>query len=138
MFKTVILTAIITGSAVFAYIYQAALPHMLPWISSDYVITLDDFKAADAGSPAAITKVGDLYYSVQKYPEAARFYQQAVQKDHADAMVKLSKMYKNGIGVPQDTQRANELLVKASVGGNLDAIKSLGNEVQGVFENLMK
>lgn len=137
LLKTIIFTALITVLVVCGFIYRSAIPHLTVWAQSDIEMSLDDFKAADNGDPTALYKLGDLYFSTQDYKTAANYYKQASDKDFSPAMIKLSKMYKEGIGVPQDRAKANELLVRASTKGNIDALKSLGNEVQDAFESFM-
>ncbi|MFT6084759.1 MAG: TPR repeat protein [Alphaproteobacteria bacterium] len=125
-FITIILTILI----VLSMIYHTMMPHLTTWIFSDYTVTPQHFQQADVGNPEALTKIGDMYYASQKYTQAVSFYAQASDKDYAPATLKLAAMYKNGIGVPKDEIRANELLLKSSMKGDINALKGLGNNLK--------
>ena len=69
-------------------------------------------QACDAGEPNSCTLLGAMY-ELRRVPKdpatAAVYYQKGCDGGHAAGCTQLSKLYRSGLGVPQDTARADEL-----------------------------
>lgn len=61
-------------------------------------------------------------------PEAAKWFLKAAEQGHAKAQYFLYTLYRDGMGVEQDTAQASKWLHKAAVGGSDSAQYSLGLE----------
>jgi TPR repeat protein len=89
---------------------------------------------AEAGDPDAACKLaralvrGDQ--GLPNYSEAARWFQSAVDKGHAEAMVGLAELYSVGRGVTNNPAEALRLYFAAAQKGNVRAIYSLA----GLYE----
>jgi tetratricopeptide (TPR) repeat protein len=68
--------------------------------------------ACDAGEPNACTMLGAMY-ELRRVPKdpatAAVYYQKGCNGGHGDGCTQLSKLYRGGVGVPQDAAKADEL-----------------------------
>ncbi len=67
-------------------------------------------KAAEAGDPAGMNDLGDMYLNgigVEKdYAQAFSWFRKAAEAGNPDGMVDLGFMYENGYGVQRDQQQA--------------------------------
>lgn len=73
-----------------------------------------------------INKAGDIFFEgrdgiPQNYPQAARFYTRAADKNDPHAQSRLGQMYLNGWGVEKNRQKALQLLERAAQNGNAEA-----------------
>jgi TPR repeat protein len=88
-------------------------------------------KAAEAGNPPAMNKLGWLYennYGVARdYGKAREWYQRAVNAGDADAMANLGSLYEYNCGVVQDYGKAHEWYQKAVDAGNSYGMYKLGS-----------
>lgn len=110
-----------------------------------YVINYEDIlfrlrvtphlKAAEDGDAASQIKLGDAYYSAEKYSEAENWYRKAAAQGHAAAQFNLGFIYVNGRGVPQDDAEAVRWFRRAALQGHAEAQFNLAfmyDEGQGV------
>lgn len=79
--------------------------------------------------PPAITQLGSLYYYGQgvkrNYRESVKYFQKAVELDNAYGYFFLGLSYMESHGVPQDLNKARELMLKARQKGVAAAEKKL-------------
>jgi hypothetical protein len=87
-------------------------------------------KAADAGNASGMLQVGAAYLLDEQYPEAAFWLGKAADKGNPAAMYNLAEMYKDGVGVAKDLQKAKQLYLQAAGLGNGEASKRLA-QLQG-------
>ena len=82
---------------------------------------------AENGDIQAQYMIGRIYFHhLQNYSEAAKWYTKAAEKGHAAAQYGLANMYRNGRGVPQDTDVGMKWHLKAAEGGDAAAQNHLG------------
>lgn len=81
-----------------------------------------------AANPASsFIDKGSVAYSKQNYKEAFKWYKQAADLGHSNAMTMLGIMYDNGEGTLKDPQQAKYWIKKAYDAGNKDAEKAWNN-----------
>ena len=97
---------------------------------------------ADAGDPEAAYELAKALVKGEQglpnYSEAARLFEQAVDKGHVEAMVGLADLYTVGQGVTNSPAEALRLYLAAAGKGNVKAIYSLAGlyeEGRGVKKN---
>ena len=94
---------------------------------------------AAEGDPNAINFVGIHYYlgaGVERdFGEAARWFERAALKRHADAQRNLGIMYMRGLGVAQDNHRAYGWMFHANAGGNQSARRYMKQMSDNVTPN---
>ena len=83
--------------------------------------------AAEAGDVTAQYYLGDFYFNTQKFEGAIKWYRKAAAQGHAKAQYSLGYMYRNGLGVSKDYNKAFYWFTKAAEQGNVVAQWSLGN-----------
>jgi TPR repeat protein len=88
-------------------------------------------RAAEAGDAEAMRIVGTMDESGQgiaspDYAEAMRWYINAAEAGNPAALFNQSKLYQDGLGVPQDHAKAIELLEQAAAKGHLMSMTTLG------------
>ena len=98
----------------------------------DYVVARQLYeKAAAAGSAAAMSNLGNLFYhgngAPKDYAEARKWFEKAAAVGIAVAMNDLGVLYRNGDGVPQDYAEARRWFEKAAAAGNAAGMNNLGN-----------
>lgn len=101
-------------------------------------------KLADAGNPAAMKLLGDLYLDgkgglSQDYAKAMEIYLRAADEDYAAAQAQLGYMYQNGLGTDIDYARAMEWNNRAAQQGDAQGQAQIGYLYQngyGVTQNL--
>lgn len=88
---------------------------------------------ARKGNADAMFEVGKYYasgeYTAQNWRESLYWYQQAVQKNHARAMLYLGRILLQGVAeaeVPADVPRALQLIEQAASAGDAEAQFQLG------------
>lgn len=88
-------------------------------------------KAAEQGEEEAKANLGIIYYTEgTKYtniPKALDTFSELSKKDNRVALNFLGRMYKDGVGVKQDNNKAFNLFNKAALLGDLSAQFNLGN-----------
>jgi TPR repeat protein/uncharacterized caspase-like protein len=88
-------------------------------------------RAADAGSVAAMTSLGDMYVDgrgvAKDEAEAMRLFRRAADSGNAAAISNLGIMYQDGRGVVQDDLEAIRLYRKAAALGDAGAMNNLGH-----------
>jgi hypothetical protein len=82
------------------------------------------------GDKEAALTVGNCYYAglkpaKQNYKEAAKFWEMASSHGEPKGTYKLAGLYRKGLGVTQDVDKAVELYKKAADLGNNDAVNDL-------------
>ena len=86
---------------------------------------------AEAGDPAAQSKLGNMYYAGFGVPkdaaEAVNWYRKAADQGYDKAQFNLGLMYELGAGVPQDYAEALKWYRKAADQGNAGAQFNIGN-----------
>jgi TPR repeat protein len=89
-------------------------------------------KAARAGYAAAQSSLGAGYLAGlgqdagqgrQDYQQAGYWFGEAIKQGEGFALVNLGVMYENGLGVPQDLERARQLYTQAAQSSNAAAAK---------------
>lgn len=92
-------------------------------------------KAADAGNPEAVDRLGGLYYYghgvTQDYGQARQWYLKAAAAGNSDAMYQLGELYQYGQGVARDYTRARYWYQKAVDAGDSQGMNGLGR----LYEN---
>jgi len=83
-------------------------------------------KAAGCGSITAMMVLANAYYAQRNYAEALRWYRNAADRNHQDAMLVLASMYCRGVGVSQDYKEAFALYSKCAESSNPEAQYALG------------
>ena len=86
-------------------------------------------RAAEEGDAEAQTKVGDLQEEAGNYAEAAIWYARAADQNYPPAQVELGRLYSEGLGVKQDSEKAMDF-VSAGTGLSGDILMK-----SAVFEN---
>jgi hypothetical protein len=84
-------------------------------------------KACEQGNLLSCTSLGTLYQNIKKYAEARTYFNQACEGKLYDACNYLGDLYAQGLGGPQDKQKAIELYQNACEQGNLSSCTSLGS-----------
>ncbi len=88
-------------------------------------------KAAEQGEEEAKANLGIIYYTEgTKYtniPKALDTFSELSKKDNRVALNFLGRMYKDGVGVKQDNNKAFNLFNRAAILGDLSAQFNLGN-----------
>ena len=82
--------------------------------SEDAMTKLDEYSElvnaikyhAQRGDDEAMTLTGDIYYIHEDYDAAMNWYLNAADKDNTEAMKEIANMYRNGIGVERDPDKA--------------------------------
>lgn len=98
-------------------------------------------KAADKGSTLCMAKYGEYcYYGFGVLPnneEAVRYLKMALEREEIPmAQYLLGKCYSNGEGVPESTEKAEELFLKAAKGENPFAASALGCLYRFSYKNI--
>jgi uncharacterized protein len=99
------------------------------------------FRAGNAGIADAYAELGSLYTEAASpnYPEAASWFERAVQGASNEGRVYLGELYVDGRGVQEDFSKAVGLFLEAEANGNSDGIFDLGllyrDGVAGVPKN---
>lgn len=79
-------------------------------------------KAAEAGDPKALTRVGSWYYTgehgEQDYAKALQYYTKAAEKGEVAAIGNIGYLYRYGLGVPKDSVRAMNQFLESINKGN--------------------
>ncbi|MBN2694991.1 sel1 repeat family protein [bacterium] len=70
-------------------------------------------KAANQNHGGAQLKVGDTFFSKNMYEEAFIWYEKAASNGIKTSYLRLSKMYKMGMGTPQNDEKSKEWYQKA-------------------------
>ena len=83
-------------------------------------------RAIVLGDEEALNELGDLYLDNGNFEIAAKYYQQAVEKEITGAMVSLALMFLSGQGVQEDYERAVNLMERAAISGNVTAMAYFG------------
>lgn len=83
-------------------------------------------RAAEAGDPDAMYRLGNMAAQQGANVEAARWFRLASERNHVKATNALGFMYEEGRGVPQNFAQANSLYVRAMRRGNADAMVNRG------------
>ena len=78
-------------------------------------------KAAEAGHPNALTRMGNLYYNRDQFDKAADYYEQAMKLGSIKALFNLGTLYAEGKGVERDSVICAQLVGKAARAGDADA-----------------
>lgn len=87
-------------------------------------------KARELGHPEAENMLGQCYYFSHQFNGALRWYKQAAQNGHADALYSVGYMYYHGEGTKKNLQKAIESLTLAAAKGNAYA-KNLLIDISG-------
>ncbi len=89
-------------------------------------------KAAKLGNPIGVSFMGIYYWGLHGLPvhfqKALRLYRRAAAGGDADAMIALSKMHREGWGVPRDMRKAKLWLQRAADLGSAEAASKLRRE----------
>lgn len=98
-------------------------------------------KAADKGSALCMAKYGEYcYYGFGVLPnneEAVRYLKMALEREEIPmAQYLLGECYSNGEGVPESTEKAEELFLKAAKGENPFAASALGCLYRFSYKNI--
>ena len=71
-------------------------------------------------------KTGMQYVKSREYEKAIKYFEDAADDNHIEALYNLGFMYHNGYGVTKDEKKALKFLKKAGYAGNVDAASYLG------------
>ena len=82
-------------------------------------------KSASNDDPYALYQLGLYYSEANDLAKAIKYYQRAAELNNADALLELSYIYGEGIGVEQDDDKALFFLKKVAELGNQEAIEEL-------------
>ena len=82
-------------------------------------------RAASNDEPYALYQLGLYYSEANDLAKAIKYYQRAAELNNADALLELSYIYGEGIGVEQDDDKALFFLKKVAELGNQEAIDEL-------------
>jgi uncharacterized protein len=83
-------------------------------------------RAAHAGFVPAQATLGALFARAKKYDRAVHWWDLAAQKNDPEALFNLAQVYRKGMGVPTDAQKANHYLLAAAEAGLAVAQARLG------------
>mgnify|MGYP002870178055 FL=1 len=83
-------------------------------------------KAINCGNDEAIPLLAKLYYSIQNYTEAFKYFRIAAKNGNADCMNYIGVMYEFGEGVSENYNQAVEWYIRAMQAGNIQSIYNLG------------
>lgn len=75
--------------------------------------------------PDAENMLGECYYFAQQFENALKWYEQAAQKNHVDALYSSGYMYYHGEGTHVNHEKAIDFLKRAAAAGVVDAINLL-------------
>jgi TPR repeat protein len=81
--------------------------------------------AAAEGDLDATYNLGGLYFRAQNYTDARIWFEKAANQSYIPAMHNLGVLYDQGLGVPQDYDRARFWYGKAAAGGDVESRKAL-------------
>ena len=105
----------------------------------------DDFdriqRLAEKGHPEAQFWLGNEYLGDRNFALALKWFQEAAKQGNSKAQGSLGYMYGNGLGVPQDYQKAFDLLVQSATQAYAVAQNNLGymyQEGRGVEQDYKK
>ena len=84
-------------------------------------------KSASNDDPYALYQLGLYYSEANDLAKAIKYYQRAAELNNADALLELSYIYGEGIGVEQDDDKALFFLKKAAELENQEAIDELAS-----------
>ena len=82
-------------------------------------------KSASNDDPYALYQLGLYYSEANDLAKAIKYYQRAAELNNADALLELSYIYGEGIGVEQDDDKALFFLKKAAESGNQEVLDEL-------------
>ena len=82
-------------------------------------------KSASNDDPYALYQLGLYYSEANDLAKAIKYYQRAAELNNADALLELSYIYGEGIGVEQDDDKALFFLNKAAESGNQEVLDEL-------------
>ena len=82
-------------------------------------------KSASNDDPYAFYQLGLYYSEANDLAKAIKYYQRAAELNNADALLELSYIYGEGIGVEQDDDKALFYLKKAAESGNQEVLDEL-------------
>ena len=82
-------------------------------------------KSASNDDPYAFYQLGLYYSEANDLAKAIKYYQRAAELNNADALLELSYIYGEGIGVEQDDDKALFFLKKAAESGNQEVLDEL-------------
>ena len=82
-------------------------------------------RAAGNDEPYALYQLGLYYSEANDLAKAIKYYQRAAELNNADALLELSYIYGEGIGVEQDDDKALFFLKKAAESGNQEVLDEL-------------
>ena len=82
-------------------------------------------KSASNDDPYALYQLGLYYSEANDLAKAIKYYQRAAELNNADALLELSYIYGEGIGVEQDDDKALFYLKKAAESGNQEVLDEL-------------
>lgn len=82
-------------------------------------------RAASNDEPYALYQLGLYYSEANDLAKAIKYYQRAAELNNADALLELSYIYGEGIGVEQDDDKALFYLKKAAESGNQEGLDEL-------------
>ena len=126
LISVVLMPLAIFGVAFFIF-QQQSQPGALPTaaaVASLSDVNLATLKAkAEAGDPAAQTRVGKIYLTGTSVKadvkEAAKWFQQAADKNYPDALAALGELTQAGQGVPRNLEEAAKLYRRAAENGSV-------------------
>ncbi|MBR5624709.1 SEL1-like repeat protein [bacterium] len=85
-------------------------------------------KSAEQDYVLSCVKLGDIYYGKEDYKSAAALYLKAAKQKDPEAIYKMSRLYKYGLGgLPKDNQTEIELVKQAADMENIDAMVAMGD-----------
>ena len=84
-------------------------------------------RLAAQGDPDGLVGMGIFCWDKGEYASAADFFEQAVEKKHAEGKAWLGRCYMEGAGVEQDVTRALELYRQSAESGAAEGCLQLGN-----------
>lgn len=74
---------------------------------------LQAYKLRGARAGVAATCIGDVFYNDKNYSKAIEWYQRGAEEQFPYAMVNLATMYKDGVGLEKDSEKAKALYERA-------------------------
>ncbi|MBP6082040.1 MAG: sel1 repeat family protein [Providencia sp.] len=83
-------------------------------------------ESIQAGNVIAITRLGMLYGSLEKYDKAIKYYQLAIEKGDPTAMNSMGLLYQHGFGVKLDINKAIELYQRSADNNDAGGLINLG------------
>ncbi len=126
-----IILAVALTATVSTLVFRDTLPPAQHAPVASPVLDPDELKAAQGGDAGAQLRVGEALLQVavrnkENSVQAVRWLQSAAENGNTEAMLRLGKLYRSGMGVLQDFDQSAKWLKTAAAHGNADGMLELG------------